>query len=119
MPKVVRVPLDEIKVPEAPVESGRQRTCCRCGKGFYATMNYMVCMDCRVTSIPLEKKPLSAREKQVIGLVAKGLQNKDIAAQLCLSEGTIKEYLNRIFRKVGVDNRTTLAVYSIANPDKL
>lgn len=39
--------------------------------------------------------------------------NKEIAFELHLTEGTIKEYLNRIYRKVGAINRTELAVMAI------
>jgi DNA-binding NarL/FixJ family response regulator len=39
--------------------------------------------------------------------------NKEIAHELRLSEGTIKEYLNRIFRKLGMKNRTELALWTV------
>jgi len=73
-----------------------------------------VCPACRV---PKAKKPinrsLSFRERQVIELVCKAKLNKEIAWELKLTEGTIKEYLNRIFRKVGCSNRTELAIWAI------
>jgi DNA-binding NarL/FixJ family response regulator len=53
--------------------------------------------------------PLSCRESQLVALVERGLPNKAIAFELSLAEGTIKEYMNRIFRKLGVGNRTELA----------
>jgi DNA-binding NarL/FixJ family response regulator len=56
---------------------------------------------------------LTFREKQVVALVAQAQLNKEIAYQLHLSEGTIKEYLCSIFKKVGVANRTELAVYAV------
>jgi DNA-binding NarL/FixJ family response regulator len=59
-------------------------------------------------------KELTFRESQVVGLVAQGKANKEIAHVLLLSEGTIKEYLNRIFRKVAVNNRTELAIWEVA-----
>jgi DNA-binding NarL/FixJ family response regulator len=46
-------------------------------------------------------------------LVSRGKLNKEIAFELHLSEGTIKEYLNRIFRKLGATNRTELAVWAL------
>jgi DNA-binding NarL/FixJ family response regulator len=58
---------------------------------------------------------LSFRERQVVNLVCKAKQNKEIAYELHLTEGTIKEYLNRIFRKLGVSNRTELAVWAITH----
>jgi two-component system nitrate/nitrite response regulator NarP len=41
--------------------------------------------------------------------------NKEIAHELHLSEGTIKEYLHRIFRKLGTKNRTELAVFALTH----
>jgi len=50
--------------------------------------------------------------------VAQAKLNKEIAYELHLTEGTVKEYLNRIFRKVGVPNRTALAVWAMRHPMK-
>jgi DNA-binding NarL/FixJ family response regulator len=49
----------------------------------------------------------------VVRLIAAAKLNKEIAHELHLTEGTIKEYLNRIFRKLGMSNRTELAVWAI------
>jgi len=57
-------------------------------------------------------QPLSFREKQVVELIRQAKANKEIAYELHLTEGTIKEYLNRIFRKVGATNRTALATWA-------
>jgi DNA-binding NarL/FixJ family response regulator len=65
------------------------------------------------------KKPLNpeltAREKQVVELVAEAKRNKEIAHELHLTEGTVKEYLHRIFRKLGVADRTQLAIRTLKN----
>ena len=53
---------------------------------------------------------LAPRERQIADAVAKGLRNRDIGAQLGMTEGSIKVYLNRIFDKLGVENRTELAL---------
>ena len=45
---------------------------------------------------------LSAREEEVVRYVARGLRNAEIAANLSISEETVKTHLNRIFRKLGV-----------------
>jgi len=58
---------------------------------------------------------LSFREKQVVKLVTQAKLNKEIAFELHLTEGTIKEYLNRIFRKLRISNRTELAVWALQN----
>ena len=53
---------------------------------------------------------LTPRERDLIDLVRQGLRNRDIAAQLGVTEGTVKVYLHAIFDKLGVDNRTELAM---------
>lgn len=53
---------------------------------------------------------LTRRERELVELVRQGLRNRDIAAQLGVTEGTVKVYLHAIFDKVGVDNRTELAM---------
>jgi DNA-binding NarL/FixJ family response regulator len=58
---------------------------------------------------------LSSREKQVVDLVSQFKANKEIAHELHLTEGTIKEYLHRIFRKLGTKNRTELAVFGLTH----
>lgn len=56
------------------------------------------------------KKALTPREREVIELLSKGGQNKEIAYRLGLQPDTIKQYLFHIFQKVGVTNRVELAV---------
>lgn len=53
---------------------------------------------------------LTRREEQLIPLIDRGLTNKEIAAQLNLSEKTIKNHVHRILHKVGVSNRISLSV---------
>jgi DNA-binding NarL/FixJ family response regulator len=53
---------------------------------------------------------LSAREVQVIRLVAQGYSNQEIAGELFLSVETVRTYLRRMFGKLGVNDRTHLAV---------
>lgn len=53
---------------------------------------------------------LTKRERELVDLVRQGLRNRDIAAQLGVTEGTVKVYLHAIFEKLGVDNRTELAM---------
>lgn len=55
---------------------------------------------------------LSPRETEVMALVAKGLRNREIAAELGITEGTVKVFLHSIFEKLGVSNRTELALRS-------
>ena len=58
---------------------------------------------------------LTAREVEVVRLVAGGLRNKEIADSLSISEGTVKAHLRAIFEKLGVASRARLIVYAREN----
>ena len=57
-------------------------------------------------SEPLSQGPLSDRESEVLGLLAKGLANKQIALALGISEHTVKFHVSSIYTKLNVTNRT-------------
>ncbi len=59
--------------------------------------------------------PLSQRETEVLTLVSQGLSNKEIGRRLFLSEGTIKAHVSHIMNKLGLERRTELVRYAIAN----
>ena len=54
---------------------------------------------------------ISEKELQVIALVAEGLSNREIAGELFLSEGTVRNYISSILDKMELRDRTQLAVY--------
>ena len=56
---------------------------------------------------------LTKREEGVVHLVAEGLTNRDISKHLKLSEHTVRNYLFRIYNKLGTSNRLELALYAI------
>jgi NarL family two-component system response regulator LiaR len=56
---------------------------------------------------------LSERERDVLSLLARGLTNTDIARQLHLSEGTVRNYVSAVFAKLGVSDRTQAAVIAL------
>ena len=56
---------------------------------------------------------LTKREEGLVDLVAEGLTNRDISQQLNLSENTVRNYLFRIFNKLGTSNRVELALYVV------
>ena len=59
---------------------------------------------------PVKKKvSLTPREREIIGRLRQGLRNKQIAAEMNITEGTVKIYLFRLFVKLGVRNRFELA----------
>jgi two-component system, NarL family, response regulator LiaR len=56
---------------------------------------------------------LSARELQILGLLATGRHNEDIAEQLTISPFTVRNHISNLLRKLQVDNRTQAAAYAI------
>ena len=56
---------------------------------------------------------LTERERDVLRLLARGLNNTDIAERLYLSEGTVRNYVSSIFAKLGVSDRTQAAVIAL------
>jgi two-component system nitrate/nitrite response regulator NarP len=53
---------------------------------------------------------LTPRERDLVDLVRRGMRNREIAEELGVTEGTVKVYLHALFDKLGVDNRTELAM---------
>ncbi len=60
-----------------------------------------------------DKVLLTAREQEIVTLVAQGFRNKEIADKLSISEQTVKNHLHNIFDKLGVSDRLELALYAI------
>ena len=60
---------------------------------------------------------LTSRELSLVQLVAEGRTNRDISRELHLSEHTVRNYLFRIFNKLGVSTRLELAVYALNQRD--
>jgi len=56
---------------------------------------------------------LSDKEEKILGLIADGRSNKQIATAMCLAEGTVKNYVSRIMEKLHANTRTELAVMSV------
>jgi DNA-binding CsgD family transcriptional regulator len=59
---------------------------------------------------------LTPREREVIGLVADGKTNPEIARQLWISRGTVRTHLENIFEKLDVPNRTAAAARVLRTP---
>jgi DNA-binding NarL/FixJ family response regulator len=62
-----------------------------------------------------ERSPLSARELEIVQLVAQGYKNKEMAEKMFISEQTVKNHLHNIFDKLSVSDRLELALYAIHN----
>lgn len=58
-----------------------------------------------------ESYDISKKEQKIISLVAEGLNNREIAERLFLSEGTVRNYLSQILEKLELRDRTQLAVF--------
>ncbi|MCQ2465029.1 MAG: response regulator transcription factor [Oscillospiraceae bacterium] len=58
---------------------------------------------------------LTPRETEIMILIAEGLDNKNIASKLFLAEGTVRNNISRMLDKLGLKDRTQLAVYAVKN----
>jgi DNA-binding NarL/FixJ family response regulator len=73
------------------------------------------------TATPADLPTLTRREEEILGLVARGLPNKEIADTLGIVEGTVKRHLQNILEKLHLRNRVELATFAVrqglARPD--
>jgi two-component system nitrate/nitrite response regulator NarP len=58
---------------------------------------------------------LTRRQGQIVSLVAQGFKNKEIANAMGITEGTVKVYLYKLFRKLGMNDRLDMALYGLKN----
>jgi len=56
---------------------------------------------------------LSAREIDVLKLIAKGMTNEEIARTLFISPHTVKNHVSNVYRKMGMDDRTQVAITAL------
>jgi DNA-binding CsgD family transcriptional regulator len=100
------------------------KNCCRCGQDYEERgagrryRNYYLCPACSAVFVKTESG-LSFREQQIAQLISEGKANKEIAIQLHLTEGTVGQAVFRLFRKLGLPNRTVAAVWWTREHDHL
>jgi DNA-binding NarL/FixJ family response regulator len=63
-------------------------------------------------TMPAALSAMTAREREVLALLGTGLANKAIARRLGISEATVKAHLTRVFRHIGVTDRTQAAIWA-------
>jgi non-specific serine/threonine protein kinase len=64
-------------------------------------------------ALPIERGPLSPREREVVALVARGLTNREIAAGLTITERTAGAHVEHILDKLGFASRTQIGVWAV------
>ena len=76
-------------------------------------------LEALINPLPIEtsglpsSRPLSKREEEIAHMVAEGFSNRQISERMDLSEHTIKNYLFRVFEKLGVSTRVELTLYAL------
>ena len=63
----------------------------------------------------VDKKGLTPREREILTLIAEGKSNAEVARALAISETTVKGHLWRLYRKIGVSNRTAAARWIVGD----
>lgn len=61
---------------------------------------------------------LTPRERTIVSFIARGQRNRDIAEALGITEGTVKVYLHALYQKIGIENRTELAILALRHGDE-
>jgi two-component system NarL family response regulator len=81
--------------------------------GGLAAGGWLGSMVGRMSDATPEAGRVTGRELEIISLVARGLENKEIAAELEIAEQTVKNHLSRVMKKLGLRNRQEVAMFAI------
>ena len=92
--------------------------CVQEGQVWASSVELEFVLEALVDPLPIEtrlpsSRPLSKREDEIAHMVAEGFSNRQISERLDLSEHTIKNYLFRVFEKLGVSTRVELTLYAL------
>jgi DNA-binding NarL/FixJ family response regulator len=66
-----------------------------------------------MNGLKFETRALSPRQREILGLLANGLDNKTIARALGISNKTVKNHLTFLFKKINAQSRTQAAIWAI------
>ena len=85
------------------------------GDGVYRVMRNRMEQSGGSKTIPVaeDEQHFTDREQDIIKLVAQGYDNKEIATELFLAEGTVRNNISRVLEKLALKDRTQLAVYAV------
>jgi DNA-binding NarL/FixJ family response regulator len=81
--------------------------------GGLAAGGWLGSMVGRMSDSAPEAGRVTGRELEIISLVARGLENKEIAAELEIAEQTVKNHLSRVMKKLGLRNRQEVAMFAV------
>jgi two-component system, NarL family, nitrate/nitrite response regulator NarL len=102
-----------------PKESNSQALCrglrCVIGGRFWVVDQGFDNLAKALRSLVPVEPGLTPRELEVLGAIARGSTNKDIAQQLSLSDETVRHHVANLFEKLGVSNRVEAALYAVKN----
>jgi DNA-binding NarL/FixJ family response regulator len=79
------------------------------------SLKHMVAYDSKDTKKIKDSFSLTMREIEILRKMMQGLKNREIAGTLFISEATVKTHVNRIFKKMGVDNRSKAIMLALDN----
>lgn len=82
------------------------------GQSVFEGMRHQIVQPPRGTD---QARDLTPRERDIMRLVAQGMDNKEIAAELFLAEGTVRNNISRLLEKLKLKDRTQLAVFAVKN----
>ena len=102
-------PPDQLRRPLVSVKDGRQLTVRFVPGRRGPDLLWMVELSADMDATPLQDLGLSAREAEVLWLLTRGQQTKQIAHTLGISTGTVKKHLEHVYRKLGVSSATGAA----------